>query len=345
MSPSGNRTWAAVIIFVNDLPNCIKHSIVSLFADDTRLGKKISTVADCLLLQEDLTAVTRWAESNNMLLNEKKYELISHRIRVDSFLQQLPFFPEVATYTTNSGHILEPSPWVRDLGVFVDSGMTWSEHIGRTVSRARQTCGWALSVFKCRDKTLMLTLYKSLIRSILDYCSPLWSPVAIGQIQLVESVQRTFTSRISNMGELNYWDRLKELRIMSIQRRHERYFMIYMFKLKVGLVPNDIGIIIEDTGRCGFKAKVPPLPVFKSAKIQSLYDRSFSTRGPKLWNCLPKSVRDQTEMNKFKSELGAFLDQIPDEPPTPGYIRANGNSVLEWTMGGRWTFDRTLWTL
>ena len=104
-------------------------------------------------------------------------------------------------------------------------------------------------------------------------------------------------------------------------------------------------LIFRKHNYCGFKAKVPPPPVFKSAKIQSLYDRSFSTRGPKLWNCLPKSVRDQTEMNKFKSELGAFLDQIPDEPPTPGYIRANGNSVLEWTMGGRWTFDRTLWTL
>ena len=202
-----------------------------------------------------------------------------------------------------------------------------------------------LSVFKSRDRTVMLTLYKSLIRSILDYCSPLWAPVAIGQIQLVESVQRTFTSRISNMGELNYWERLKDLHLMSIQRRHERYFMIYMFKLRMSLVPNDIGIIIEDTGRCGFKARVPAPPVSKSAKIQSLYDRSFSTRGPKLWNCLPKPVRDQTEMEKFKSELGAFLAQIPDEPPTPGYVRANNNSVLDWTMGGRWKFDRTVWAL
>jgi hypothetical protein len=333
------------LIFVNDLPDCVKHSIVSLFADDTRLGKRISTVADCHLLQEDLTAVTRWAESNNMLLNEKKYELISHRIRVDSFLQQLPFFAEISTYTTNSGHTLEATPWVRDLGVIVDAGMTWSEHIGRTVSRARQMCGWTLSVFKSRDRTVMLTLYKSLIRSILDYCSPLWAPVAIGQIQLVESVQRTFTSRISNMRELNYWDRLKELHLMSIQRRHERYFMIYMFKLRTSLVPNDIGIVIEDTGRCGFKARVPAPPVAKSAKIQALYDRSFSTRGPKLWNCLPKLVRDQTEMDKFKSELGTFLAQIPDEPPTPGYVRANNNSVLDWTMGGQWRFDRRVWAM
>eukprot|EP00116_Pleurobrachia_bachei_P004794 sb/3465056/ len=333
------------LIFVNDLPDCVKNSIVSLFADDTRLGKRISTVADCHLLQEDLTAVTRWAESNNMLLNEKKYELISHRIRVDSFLQQLPFFAEISTYTTTSGHTLEATPWVRDLGVIVDAGMTWSEHIGRTVSRARQMCGWTLSVFKSRDRTVMLTLYKSLIRSILDYCSPLWAPVAIGQIQLVESVQRTFTSRISNMKELNYWDRLTDLHLMSIQRRHERYFMIYMFKLRMRLVPNDIGIVIEDTGRCGFKARVPAPPVAKSAKIQALYDRSFSTRGPKLWNCLPKLVRDQTEMDKFKSELGTFLAQIPDEPPTPGYVRANNNSVLDWTMGGRWRFDRIVWAM
>ena len=33
-------------------------------------------------------------------------------------------------------------------------------------------------------------------------------------------------------------ERLKALKLYSLQRRRERYIIIYMFKIKIGLVPN-----------------------------------------------------------------------------------------------------------
>ena len=43
----------------------------------------------------------------------------------------------------------------------------------------------------------MLTLYKSLVQSILEFNSTVWNPTKIGEIQAIEGVQKTFTSRIS----------------------------------------------------------------------------------------------------------------------------------------------------
>jgi hypothetical protein len=86
-------------------------------------------------------------------------------------------------------------------------------------------------VFRTRDTVTMITLYKSLVRSLLEYCCPLWNPRKVTDIQLLESVQRTFTSKIRSVKHLNYWDRLRTLKLMSLQRRRERYIILQMWKV------------------------------------------------------------------------------------------------------------------
>ena len=50
-------------------------------------------------------------------------------------------------------------------------------------------------------------------------------------------------------------------------------------------------------------AYVPPLPRSIPARAVSLYENSFAVRAPKLWNCLPKSVKDAKTLDAFKSTL------------------------------------------
>ena len=54
---------------------------------------------------------------------------------------------------------------------------------------------WALGAFRDRSVLTMMTLFKSLIRSKLEYCCPLWNPAKIGDIQLIENVQKHGTTR------------------------------------------------------------------------------------------------------------------------------------------------------
>ena len=67
-----------------------------------------------------------------------------------------------------------------------------------------------------------------------------------------------------------------------------------------------------------------------SVKAQSLYDNSFAVKGPKLWNILPRYVKEQTTLQGFKTSLNKFLDGIIDQPPIFGYITPNNNSLLSW---------------
>ena len=48
------------IIFVNDLPDCIKNLTILLYANDANFLKPITCRLDCFLLQQDLDAFAAW---------------------------------------------------------------------------------------------------------------------------------------------------------------------------------------------------------------------------------------------------------------------------------------------
>jgi hypothetical protein len=51
------------LIYINDLPEYIKHSRIRLFADDSMIYRQIKSQSDCLKLQEDLEAAMKWEQA------------------------------------------------------------------------------------------------------------------------------------------------------------------------------------------------------------------------------------------------------------------------------------------
>eukprot|EP00116_Pleurobrachia_bachei_P008499 sb/3468761/ len=226
-----------------------------------------------------------------------------------------------------------PSDQLRDLGITISEDLSWRPHYVKLATRGRRMAQWVFSVFSSRDQELMITLYKSMVRSTMEYCSPLWCPQMVGDIQLLESVQRRFTAKISGLKDRDYWERLKILGLMSLQRRRERYIIIHMHKILHEAVPNEVNVTFHRTSRHGLKAVIPDLARVKSKRNSSLYSSSFGSVGPRLWNSLPKDVREIAGQAEFKANLDSFLREVPDLPPTPGYSSQNRNSLSEWCCG------------
>ena len=215
----------------------------------------------------------------------------------------------------------------------MSSQLSFTSHIRQIVDKACSKAAWCLSVFRSRDKVTMLTLFKSIVRPHLEYCCPLWHPSKVADIQSIESIQRSFTSKIHGLENLNYWERLSELNLMSLQRRRERYCIIYLWKILYSHAPNDIGIQWNVNFRLGIKALVPRAP--RNRKIHSIYEASFAINAPRLWNTLPKKVNCEHNFEVFKHLLDNFLLSFPDEPPTTGYASRCTNSILSWSS---WRF-------
>ena len=178
----------------------------------------------------------------------------------------------------------------------------------------------------------MLTILKSLVISTAEYASILWSPTDSTNIQKIEAVQRRFTSKISKFRKYNeelgytecvvgYADRLKDLKIYSLQRRRERFMLCYMYKLHIGSVP-DLGFL-SDENRNGPQYLPKSNPV-AADDIRAIRTSSFFTQGPLLFNLMPLQLRQASRpttkeeakkmFDRFKRRLDAWLELIPDEP-------------------------------
>ena len=322
------------LIFINDIHQFVQSSIIRCFADDTRLCKSITCESDVIELQNDLDRVIDWSQRNNMQLHEDKFEYLCHssNSRYTNAIRALPFTAFLFQYSTRSGSDLSPVENLRDLGVIMSHDLSWSHHVGTICNKARQMAGWVLSVFQTRRRDTLLVLYKTLVRSHLEHCSPLWNPTKIGEIQKLEGVQRFFTRKIAGVGHLQYWDRLKALSLMSLQRRRERYIIIHMWKIYHHMTSNDIEVSFTGHNRLGPQAIIPPLRRLGSSASQSIADSSFGILGPKLWNCIPATIRMKESLETFKSALSIFLVSLPDKPPIRGFTSPNPNSILNWRV-------------
>ena len=86
-----------------------------------------------------------------------------------------------------------------DLGVCVNSVLSFSEHINNVV--AKQRTNLLLRGYLRKDPTCMLVTkaFTVYVCPMLEYCSPVWSPCHIGNITKLESVQRMFIKRLTGM--------------------------------------------------------------------------------------------------------------------------------------------------
>ena len=140
----------------------------------------------------------------------------------------------------------------------MSSDLTFNIHIENVVSAATRMVGWVLRTFRRRSKATMLTLWKSLIQSKIDYCSQLWSPNDQASISKLEGVARSFTARVANMEGLDYWERLKKLGMYSQERRRERYQIIFIWKISQALVTG-YSLPFQHSDRRGLLVTVPPM--------------------------------------------------------------------------------------
>ena len=126
-------------------------------------------------------------------------------------------------YKTPTGNVIKIGDTVKDLGVLANGDILFKEHINNIVTSSRVMSGVLLRTFSTREKQPMMRMFNSYIKSKLEYCSLIWSPCHQREINKLERIQKSFTSKITGLEQLNYHQRLKELNLYSLERRREIY--------------------------------------------------------------------------------------------------------------------------
>ena len=74
------------------------------------------------------------------------------------------------TYKSYDDSNIDDKEQVRDVDIMVSNTATFTLRIRNKVKKARDKMGWVLRVFQSRQRSLMLTLLKSLGIPLLEYC-------------------------------------------------------------------------------------------------------------------------------------------------------------------------------
>ena len=133
------------------------------------------------------------------------------------------------------------------------------------------------------------------------------------------------------MTGLNYRDRLKKLKMSSQERRRDRYAVILIWKVAMGLVDGYQLEFSSSTSRRGRECTVRNVNKNSPSIVRKARENSLAVKGAKMFNLLPSHIRNVTadKVDMFKSKLDAFLKMIPDEPTINEEGRAaESNSLL-----------------
>ena len=162
--------------------------------------------------------------------------------------------------------------------------------------------------FKYLDEKTFILLYKSLVRSHLEYALNVWFPYRKGLINEIESIQRRATKLIPNLKKLTYVERLKHLKLPTLVYRRFRGDMIETFKILTNKYNKSVTPKLDliDTNRTrGNKLKLK----FEGAN-HDFRKYSFSVRVPKIWNSLNNTVVSSKDTKSFKINLDKYWSNI-----------------------------------
>ena len=194
----------------------------------------------------------------------------------------------------------------KDLGVIIANDLTWTKHVNETVHKANKVLGLLKRTVGSKNKDIFSILYKSLIRPILEYASPVWAPHLAKDIHEIEKVQRR-ASRIDlgqRKQEMAYEDRCKILKWNSLERGENSY-LVERYKIVFNLNGLNFSYYFElcksTKTRSNHQYKIQT----KLAKL-NCYKYSFFVKIIKFWNDLPSNVincHDSPNISKFKLRL------------------------------------------
>ena len=199
---------------------------------------------------------------------------------------------------------LERQDKVKDLGVWFDERLTFKEHINEKIDKAYMMLGVIKRNFRHLTISTFVLLYKSMVRSHLDYCSSVWAPYMKGDIEALERVQKRATKLIPALQHLPYSDRLRACGLTTLNFRRIRGDIIETYKILSGKYDADVVPFMNNA--CTFRTRGNDMRLQKVRFKYDLRKYCFTNRVVNIWNSLPNWVVTADSTNIFKTRLDTF---------------------------------------
>ena len=292
-------------IYLNDLPGAPQFCQLESYVDDSKVllsfpvtdfnGAKIK-------LEEDLRKVAIWCCENQLLINpdKTKFMLIGTR--------QLMSSHSVDLSVSFMGRTLTPVDLARDLGVILDTHLTYDSHISYLVSSCLSKLVQINRVKKSFDKDTLMLIISSLVFSKMLYCSSVWSNTSKNNIKKLQLIQNFACKIVTGSQKYDHvTPLLQQLNWLSVNEMLQLRDSVMAFKCVNNLAPDYLCIkfikrssVHDRLTRNNNKLQIPLYKTFSG-------QRTFAYRAVSLWNSLDEGLQSSTSVKAFKRSLKSSI--------------------------------------
>jgi len=286
------------VIYINIMVEKVETEGLFLFADDVKVFKEITTQDEEEALQDILDKMYDWTRYSLLKFHPQKCEAMRIKNKRND--------TSCGMYNIDCVR-LATSQKVKDLGIVFNENLTFEEHINDKVNKANSIAGLIRRSFIHLDKDMFKILFTSIVRPHLEYGATIWNPVKKNLITIIENVQRRATKWLPGFSTLSYKERLKEIKLTTLQYRRYRGDMIELYKLFHDFYdPSASKQLLES-----LKGNAPErtsarnhcFTIYKSPYKRDVRRDYFKHRTIDQWNNLPASVVQAPSLNAFKNGL------------------------------------------
>src|SRR5271163_2259545 len=212
-------------IFINDLDEGIRNKILK-FADDTKLVGAVGTIEEVRLMREDVKKLEEWSNVWQLKFNGDKCKVLHFGKNNKREIYEI------------DGKAIGNVKEEKDLGVIITENFKAGMQCKKAASKGNQVLGMIARSFSCKNKKVIVNLYKCLVRPHLDYCIQAWRPHLRKDIfrkDILEKVQRRALRMIQGCKNMCYEKRLKYAGLTTLETRMRRADLLEVYKIFKGL--------------------------------------------------------------------------------------------------------------
>jgi len=295
------------LLYINDLPDCLKSTTPCMYADDTQFSSASHDIDELITnLNSDLTNVRKWLNTNKLQMHPSKTKLmfIGSQHNINNLNKEPLKISQIAINNKPVTRTVEQ----KCLGVLIDEKLNWEKHIEMICKKASMGISAMRRIKPYVSRNTLDAAYKALVQPHFEYCSPLWDNC--GKM-LKDKLQR-FQSRAARIllgagYDMRSADVLDALGWKTLNEKRNYAKAILMFKVIHGYTAPELELnfirrsIKQNTYKLRNCATDLSLPTPKREFLK----KSFKYSGASLWNQLPSDAKLATSLASFKRCLKA----------------------------------------
>ena len=153
-------------------------------------------------LNENLIEICQWCCRNSLLINPEKTKIL--QIGVPQLLRQLP-----SVSISLLGKEITPVPVAKDLGIYIDQSLTYTDHTAKTTSNCIFKLIQISRIKYLLDRKTLLLPINAFVRSKMYYCSTVWVNTCQSNLKKLQLVQNFAACIVLDLKKFEHTSRHK----------------------------------------------------------------------------------------------------------------------------------------